>query len=224
MNIENFYKKPETHEELVENMRILKEIPEDITDPKVVIKLGNPEVPHKYVTMADGDKREYVIAMPIERKVNHRDIVELAEKLYEKSFSNISGGYISIEGNKLVIRGSSESFGRADNRHIAEILRKKFPDLEIEAKDVLKYKVKGEEQLPKEVEQIVIDLNEAVILMDRLRDDVNEMKGQYERGEITREELRLKYTRYEVAIHSTERLLPIIQSVLNQMGVEIEKK
>src|SRR3712207_6166233 len=37
--IEQFFRRPASHNELVKNMRTLKLIPKDISDPKVVVKL-----------------------------------------------------------------------------------------------------------------------------------------------------------------------------------------
>lgn len=88
---EQFYKKPVTREDMVKNMRIFKEIPEDTSDPKVVIKLGDPRKRHKFVFMEDEDKRQYVIALPIDKKEWHVDIVEFSRRLYGKNFHVIGG-------------------------------------------------------------------------------------------------------------------------------------
>lgn len=221
MNFEQSYSKPENHDEMVENMKILRELPEDISDPKVVIKLGNPEIAHKYVTMKDEDGREYVIAMPIENKKFHHEIVALAEKLYQKKFSDISGGYINIDGDRLIVRGASEGYGRGDNKHVVEILQKKFPELKVEAKAISLYEVVGDKELPKEVEKMVTQLNETTIFVDKLRDRLGEIRGEFERGEITKEELTANFSRYESVIQMKEQTIPTIQKILRDVGVEI---
>ena len=130
--VEQFYRKPQTHEELVRNLRILREIPEDVSDPKVVIKLGSPERSHKFVLMKDEEGRLYLIALPIEKMGFHAEIVYFAERLYGKKFEILGGGYIYTEGEKLIIADSSGSYGEAPKNLVRHILRKKFPDLEIE--------------------------------------------------------------------------------------------
>lgn len=144
--IEQFYKKPETQEELVKNMRILKEIPEDVSDPKVIVKLGSPDTGHKFVLMEDEDKRHYVIALPIEKKAFHRDIANFSRKLYQKDLRVIGGGYIHTEGEKLVVDGTSGDFGEAPKNVVREILKRKFPDVDIEALSLKDYDQKLKEK------------------------------------------------------------------------------
>lgn len=130
--VEKFYKKPETHQELVENMRILREIPEDKVEPKVIVKLGSPEKEHKFVYMKDDEDREYVMALPIEKKDYHRKIVSFAKKLYGKDLEVIGGGYIHTEKGKMVVDRSSGDYGVPPKNRVKEILMKKFPGLDIE--------------------------------------------------------------------------------------------
>jgi len=144
--IEQFYKKPETPEELAENMKILKEIPEDVTDPKVVIKLGSPEEAHKFVFMEDEDKRQYVIALPIDKKGWHAEIANFSRRLYKKDIHAIGGGYIHTEGDKLIVDGTSGSYGEAPKEAVRKILQKKFPDVEIEAYSLADYDAKRKEE------------------------------------------------------------------------------
>ncbi len=154
--VEKFYKKPETHEELVENMRVLKDIPEEKIEPKVIVKLGSPNDSHKFVYMKDLDEREYVIALPIEKKSHHRKILEFAEKLYNKALVVVGGGYIHTEDDKMIIDQSSGDYGPAPKNRVKEILKEKFPNLEIEirgksldskeAKKEAKEKAKAEEE------------------------------------------------------------------------------
>lgn len=144
--IDQFYKKPETQEELVENMRILKEIPEDVSDPKVIVKLGSPGTAHKFVLMEDEDGRRYMIALPIEKKPSHRDIANFSRKLYQKDLRVIGGGYIHTDGEKLVIDGTSGDFGEAPKNTVKEILKRKFPDVDIEAFSLKDYDQKQKEE------------------------------------------------------------------------------
>ncbi|HKL17197.1 MAG TPA: hypothetical protein VJ900_02460 [Patescibacteria group bacterium] len=131
-NLEKFYKKPKNQEELIENMRVLKEIPEDILESKVIVKLGSPEKSHKFVYMQDDDGREYVMALPIEKKDYHRKIVKFAKKLYNRDLSVIGGGYIHTEDGKMIIDKASGDYGLAPKNRVKGILEQKFPNLEIE--------------------------------------------------------------------------------------------
>src|SRR6056297_3479030 len=158
--VEKFYKKPKTHEELMENVRKLKEIPEEYTEPKVVVKLGSPDRSHKFVYMKDGGK-EYVIALPIESKAYHKDIVEFSERLYDKKFEVDGGGYIYTEGDKLIIDQSSGSYGLAPKERVKEILSEKFPGLEVEVRG--KTRKQESEELR---EKIAHTLNESMGIYD----------------------------------------------------------
>jgi len=131
--IEKLYKKPTTQEELYENIKILREIPEDEMGPMVIVKLGDPGKDHKFVYMTDQDGREYVIAMPIEKKSMHRDIANLCRRLYKKDLHVVGGGYIHTDGNKLVIDKTSGDYGQAPKERVKQILETKFPNIEIEA-------------------------------------------------------------------------------------------
>lgn len=160
--IERFYRKPRTHEELIENIRILKEIPEDASDPKVIVKLGSPEKSHKFVLMEDEDGRKYLICLPIEVKAYHADIVEFATKLYGKKFTVKGGGFIHTEGEKLIVDGRSEAYGEAPKREVEEILKKKFPDLEIEARSLKEQaKLEREKRLKRVLESLKNDFQRA---------------------------------------------------------------
>jgi len=130
--VEKFYKKPRNQEELKKNLKILREIPEDKKESKVIIKLGDPEKSHKFVLMKDEDQREYLIALPIDRKSMHKDIVALSRKLYNKDFQVKGGGYIHTEGDKLIADGRSGDYGVAPQDRVKEILNNKFPDIEVE--------------------------------------------------------------------------------------------
>lgn len=143
--IEQFYKKPENQEELVENIRILKEIPEDISDPKVIIKLGDPNKSHKFVFLEDEDGRKYVIALPIDKKGMHAEIANFSRKLYKKDIHAIGGGYIHTEGGTLIIDGTSGSYGEAPKEAVREILQKKFPNVKIESNSLADMDVKRRE-------------------------------------------------------------------------------
>jgi len=143
--IEQFYKNPENQEELVENMRILKEIPEDTSDPKVIIKLGDPNKSHKFVFLKDEDGRKYVIALPIDKKGWHAEIANFSRKLYKKDIHAIGGGYIHTEGDTLVVDGTSGSYGEAPKEAVREILQKKFPNVKIESNSLADMDVKRRE-------------------------------------------------------------------------------
>lgn len=150
-DIEKFYKKPENQEELIENIRILKELPEDASDPKVIIKLGDPNESHKFVYMEDEDGRKYVIALPIDKKCMHAEIANLSRRLYKKDIHAIGGGYIHTEGDKLIIDGTSGSYGEAPKNAVKEILQKKFPGLQIEAFSLADYDAEGRENEYKKI-------------------------------------------------------------------------
>lgn len=153
--IEQFYKKPVTEEELVKNIRILKEIPEDVSDPKVVIKLGSPDRAHKFVFMEDDSGRQYVIALPIEKKAFHRDIANFSRKLYQKNLQVIGGGYIHRDGDNLVVDGTSGDYGEAPKEIVRDILKKKFPDLNIEVFALEDHdQVNKEEELQRKLESL----------------------------------------------------------------------
>ncbi|MEZ4211192.1 MAG: hypothetical protein R3B39_02805 [Candidatus Paceibacterota bacterium] len=130
--LEQFYNKPENDEELAERVGIIKDIPEQINTPKVLLKLGDPKKPDKFVHMKDEDGREYVIALPIEKQSWHRDIASFCRKLYKKDLRVLGGGYTHAEGDKLVIHGKSGDFGEADKSRVGQILREAFPQLNIE--------------------------------------------------------------------------------------------
>lgn len=62
-----FYKKHTSHKEVWENIQKIKEVHGSGKKDRVIVKLGNPEKPHKFVYMIDTTGNEYVIALPIER-------------------------------------------------------------------------------------------------------------------------------------------------------------
>ena len=138
--IEQFYKKPKTHEELVKNIKILKEIPESKDHPKVVIKLGNPKWEHKFVYMEDTEGRKYVITFPIEKFSYHARIRDFMDKLIQRETKNkvaikkvIGGGWVKLRGERLIIGKSSGDFGEAPKEEVAKILKEAFPEIEIKA-------------------------------------------------------------------------------------------
>lgn len=143
--VEQFYREPQTQEELVENMRLLKEIPDSTSDPKVVIKLGDPHANHKFVHMKDEDGKQYVIALPIDKKPMHAQIANFARKIYKKDFQVIGGGYIHTEGDKLIVDGTSGSYGEAPKEAVGKILQETFPDLTIESVSILEDEAKRRE-------------------------------------------------------------------------------
>lgn len=130
--LERFYDKPENDEEMAKRVGIIKDIPEQINTPKVLLKLGDPKKPDKFVHMKDEDGREYVIALPIEKQSWHRDIASFCRKLYKKDLKVLGGGYTHVEGDKLVIHGKSGDFGEADKLRVGQILKEAFPELNIE--------------------------------------------------------------------------------------------
>lgn len=126
----SLYNKPETQEELQERVHILKEIPDRIDTPKVLIKLGDPAKADKYVYMQDDEGREYVIALPIDKAEYHREIANFARKLYGKDFNVIGGGYLSVRDGKLIVHGSSGSYGEAPKR-VVSLVQEALPDIEV---------------------------------------------------------------------------------------------
>ncbi len=143
--IRRLYHKAVSQEELIQGMRILKEIPEDISDPKIIIKLGNVDKSHKFVFMEDEDGRKYFIALPIEKKEMHSEIANFTRRLYKKDIHVIGGGYIHTEGDKLIIDGTSESYGEAPKNIIKEILQTKIPNMEIESNFLVDMDMKNKE-------------------------------------------------------------------------------
>lgn len=133
MPIEQFYQKPSTQEELVQSMKELRKISEDTTEPKVVVKLGASNESHKFVLMEDKNSRQYVIALPIEKKKFHRDIENFSRRLFQKNLNVIGGGYLHTDEEKLIVSGTSDSYGEAPKSLVKEILERKFPDVTIEA-------------------------------------------------------------------------------------------
>ena len=138
--IKQFYEKPKTHEELVENIKKLTEIPESKDHPKVVIKLGDPEKEHKFVYMEDTEGRKYVIALPIEKFEYHRDIIKFMNKLVQRETKKRveiervrGGGWVKLRGERLIIGKSSGDFGEAPKEEVAGILKEAFPEIEIKA-------------------------------------------------------------------------------------------
>ncbi len=153
--IEQFYSKPESDEELSRRVGMIKDIPDDINTPKVLLKLGNPDHPDKFVHMKDEDSRDYVIALPIEKRAYHRDIANFCRKLYDKDLKVLGGGWIKREGEKLVVYGESLGFGEADKDAVKDILAQAFPDLEIEAVSLAEVEVtKQREEYNKALEQL----------------------------------------------------------------------
>jgi len=132
--VEEFYRKPETHEELVDRIKILREIPEDKTDPKVIIKFGDPTKSHKFIFAQDEKERSYLIALPVEKYRMHYSIKKLSEKLYKKKLDVLGGGYVrgDIEHNKIIISRNSGDYGYVHKTEIKDILERKFPDIKIE--------------------------------------------------------------------------------------------
>ncbi|MEI6553698.1 MAG: hypothetical protein WCO09_03955 [bacterium] len=212
-SVKKFHSKPENQEEMLENLRILKEIPEDISDPKVVIKLGDPSIPNKFISMTDEEGREYVIAMPLDRKAYHRDILALAEKLYQKEFSNVKGGYIITEGDSLVVNGSSEGFGKANHSKVARLLQEKFPNLKVINREPMMYETDQEG----EVLEMVQKLNQTVFMIDMMNEELTSMINEYNEGKIDKKELSDKYSKYVSGIHSLERLAEITKGILIEL-------
>ncbi len=128
--IKRLYSKPENQEELADRVRILKEIPENLNTPKVIVKLGDPTKADKFVYMHDSDGKEYVIAMPIDKMDYHRQIANFARKLYGKDFKVYGGGYLSVRDGSLVVHGSSGSYGNFPSRTVS-ILREAFPNINV---------------------------------------------------------------------------------------------
>ncbi len=128
--IKRLYSKPENQEELVDRTRILKEVPENLNTPKVIVKLGDPTKADKFIYMHDEEGREYVMALPIDKKDYHRQIANFARKLYGKDFKVDGGGYLSVRDNSLVVHGSSGSYGNFPVRVIS-ILKEAFPNIDV---------------------------------------------------------------------------------------------
>jgi len=131
--IEQFYSKPETEEELNRRVGVIRDIPENIDTPKVLLKLGKPDGADKFVHMQDEDERDYVVALPIEKRAFHRDIANFCRQLYKKDLKVLGGGWIKNEDGKLVVYGQSQDFGEASKEFVKNILVQAFPDIEIEA-------------------------------------------------------------------------------------------
>jgi len=146
--VERFYSKPKTHEELVERFKTLVELPESPEHPKVIIKLDDPNALHKFVYMTDTEGREYVVALPMGRKVTtkygvkkiafHEDIASFINKLVQRETGgNVQikkvngGGHITTRGERLLIGGRSGDYGEAPKEEVARILNETFPELEI---------------------------------------------------------------------------------------------
>jgi len=124
------YRRPEDSEEMNEGVRIIKDIPEAMNTPKVLVKLGTPAVADKFVYMKDSADREYVIALPFDDKGYHRDIVNFARKLYGQDFNVDGGGFLQMRDGKLIVSGQSEAYGEAPKR-VVSILKEALPDLEV---------------------------------------------------------------------------------------------
>lgn len=150
--VEQFYDKPETDEDLEKRVGIIRGIPDNINTPKVLLKLGDPSRPDKFVHMRDEDGRDYVIALPIEKRAYHRDIASFCRKLYNKELTVIGGGYTHAEGNKLIVHGKSVDFGEADKEKVGQILQEAFPDLKIQIITVAEKAEEERERLRKEEE------------------------------------------------------------------------
>ena len=107
--IEQFYAKPVTHQKLVKNIKTLVDVPIEVKDPKIIIKLGEIKKRHKFLLLKDTlNGQLYFICLPVEKKANHRDILEFAENLYNKDFQLLDGGYVHTENNKLIFDGLSD--------------------------------------------------------------------------------------------------------------------
>ncbi|QQR64504.1 hypothetical protein IPH92_02965 [Candidatus Kaiserbacteria bacterium] len=128
--VRQLYSKPENDEELVERVRILKEIPENLNTPKVLVKLGDPTKADKFIYMHDDEGKEYLIALPINKMDYHRQIANFARKLYGKDFKVDGGGYLSVRDGNLVVHGSSGSYGNFPPR-VVSILKESFPDINV---------------------------------------------------------------------------------------------
>lgn len=153
--IEQFYSKPESDEELSRRVGIIKDIPENINTPKVLLKLGDPSRPDKFVHMKDEDQRDYVIALPIEKRAFHRDIANFCRKLYGKDLKVLGGGWIKNENGKLVVYGESQGFGEANKDAVKNILTQAFPDIEIETISLAQQKnSKKQEEYNKTLEKL----------------------------------------------------------------------
>jgi|SRR6056297_2504889 len=210
--VEKFYKKPENQEELQENIKTLKEIPEDKVEPKVVVKLGSPEKAYKFVYMKDGDNREYVIALPIEKKSHHKDIVEFSKKLYNKDLRVIGGGYIHTEDDKMIIDKSSGDYGFAPKEKVKEILKTKFPNVEIETRG--KTKADKDKELK---EKVAKDLKEAQGIYDGVMEFENEMDKDFYTDVLNNKALRLgmDYTSTPKSIEGEDNLSYFVYSSEN---------
>ena len=136
--IEQFYAKPATRQELVKNTKTLIDIPTNVKEPKIIIKLGEIKKRHKFLLFKDKTNSQlYFVCLPIEKKANHRDISDFVRKLYKKDFQLLDGGYVHTEKNKLIVDGISDICEIGDRVIIEEMLKKKFPDIEIEV-DLIK--------------------------------------------------------------------------------------
>ncbi|MCK4967465.1 MAG: hypothetical protein KAS12_00290 [Candidatus Aenigmarchaeota archaeon] len=135
--IEQFYTKPKTHQELVKNIKELTDVSISVEHPKIIIKLGEIKKRHKFLLLKDkANGQLYFICLPVEKKENHRDILEFAEKSYGKDFQLLDGGYVHTEDNKLIVDGISDIWVTGDREIIENILRKRFPDIEIEVEAI----------------------------------------------------------------------------------------
>lgn len=136
--IEDMYTKPEDSEELKVRIQEIKQIPENIDTPKVLLKLGEPSGEDKFVHMIDKEGRDYVIALPVKKYGYHADIVNFARKIYKKEFDIKGGGWIHTEKGKITIDKTSQGYGEADKDFVKKILEKSFPDLEVTSTTVRK--------------------------------------------------------------------------------------
>ncbi len=167
--IEQFYSKPESDEELFRRVGIIRNIPENINTPKVLLKLGKPDKADKFVHMRDEDGRDYVIALPITKRAYHRDIANFCRKLYHKNLKVLGGGWIENKDGKLVIFGQSQDFGEADKIVVRDILKQTFPDVEIEAKELANINKKYTEALNRIETEVGKDLYADVVQRKGIR-------------------------------------------------------
>lgn len=134
-------KEKEKEEKLIKNVKILKEIPEDTTNPDLIIKLDNLKnelkTKYKFSLIEDEEGRKYFIAVLVERKIGHGDTLFAMGRFYKKNFSRLlDGGFIDVDikKNKLIIKNFS------DNSKITEITEKifknKFPDIGIKIRSL----------------------------------------------------------------------------------------
>lgn len=130
--VNSFYRRPKTDEELRAGVRALRETPEDISTPKIVIKMDNPGDDHRFIFARDKDERRYLLCLPRRKARTHHDIAHFAQKLYKKDLEVLGAGFMRTEGDALIIEGDSFEYGEAQKLVVARLLKDQFPNMNVQ--------------------------------------------------------------------------------------------